>query len=101
MEVKLEQVSGKNLATGKVQTLEKYMIICDSELVGYIHYRHSNEPAFIVRLDPLKKQQVIEEIASILNVSSLGSKEAPEIPEEFIGSEPGEEFYEFDEEDTA
>ena len=35
------------------------------------------------------------------NLSSLGSTEAPEIPEEFIGSEPGEEFYEFDEEDTA
>ena len=102
MDIQLKSLSGKNLATGREQTSDKYLVICDNSLVGVIHYRHSNTVAFTKRLDPLKKQQVIERVAEMLDVTSLDSREVPSVPEEILNrEEPGEEFYEFDQEGTT
>lgn len=101
MEIQLKNLSGKNLATGREQDCHRYLVVCDQEVVGVIHYRHTKTVAFTKILDPLKKQQVVEEVAKILNVSSLDSREVPSIPDELLNKEQGEEFYEFDEEETA
>jgi hypothetical protein len=101
LEIQLKSLSGKNIATGATEDCQKYLVLCDSKIVGVIHYRHTKNVAFTKPIDPLKKQQIVEEVARILDVTSLESYEVPVIPEELASKEQGEEFYEFDEEDAA
>jgi hypothetical protein len=102
LDVKLEKCEGFNLATKKKETLERYWVIADGNAVGFVLW---NRPGFVIftqkNIGPLEKERISEDVAALMESKTRGFSEPPDVPDEILNKEQGEEFYEFDQEDAA
>lgn len=102
MDIKLGKCEGFNLATKKREALERYWVMVDGMAVGFVLW---NRPGYVIfttkNIGPLEKEQISEEIAALMESKTRGFSEPPDVPDELLNKEQGEEFYEFDEEEVA
>ena len=102
MDIKLGKCEGFNLATKKIETLERYWVMVDGMAVGFVLW---NRPGYVIfttmNIGPLEKERISEDVAALMESKTRGFSEPPDVPDELLNKEQGEEFYEFDEEETA
>lgn len=103
MDIKLGKCEGFNLATKKKETLERYWVMVDGMAVGFVLWDRPGHVIFTkANIGPLEKEQISEEIAALMESKTRGFSEPPDVPDEILNKpSEGEEFYEFDEEETA
>ncbi len=102
MDIKLGKCEGFNLATKKRETLERYWVMVDGMAVGFVLW---NRPGYVIfttkNIGPLEKERISEDVAALMESKTRGFSEPPDVPDELLNKEQGEEFYEFDEEEVA
>lgn len=102
MDIKLGKCEGFNLATKKKETLERYWVMVDGMAVGFVLW---NRPGYVIfttkNIGPLEKERISEDVAALMESKTRGFSEPPDVPDELLNKEQGEEFYEFDEEEVA
>lgn len=103
MQVQLQPVEGYNLGTKKKVSLDRYWVVVDDKSVGFVDFDSPGQICFIrTGIGPLEKEQISEEVSSRLKSKTRSYVEPPDVPEEMLNKVvEGEEFYEFDEEDSA
>ncbi len=103
MKVDLQPVEGYNLGTRRKVSLDRYWVIVEKKAVGFVDFDSPGHICFIrTGIGPLEKEQISEEVSSRLKSKTRSYVEPPEVPDEILNKvSEGEEFYEFDEEDTA
>ena len=69
--------------------------VADGELLAGAVDRAEAGPAVAVRAGHA------EDVAALMESKTRGFSEPPDVPDEILNKEQGEEFYEFDEEDAA
>jgi len=102
LDIKLGKCEGFNLATKKKETLERYWVMVDGMAVGFVLW---NRPGYVIfttkNIGPLEKERISEDVAALMESKTRGFSEPPDVPDELLNKEQGEEFYEFDEEEVA
>ncbi len=103
MDVKLQPVEGVNLGTRKKESLDRYWVIVDGKSVGFVDWSSPGHICFIrTDVGPLEKEQISEEVATVMQSKTRGYSDPPDVPDEILNKpSTGEEFYEFDEEEAA
>ena len=102
MEVKLRTFQGYNIGTREKHTLDRYWVDVDGVSVGFVMWKNPGHVIFIRRnIGPLEKERICEDVAALMKSRTRGFSEPPDVPDELLNREKGEDFYEFDEEDVA
>lgn len=100
--VDLTAHKGRNMATGKEQTLPQYQVILDGQRVGFLGWGAGKKICFTERLSPIEQRDVETKVQEILKIA-LGQDEmvasvvVPDVPPELLQDQSEDiEFDDFD-----
>ena len=93
MKVELRKHVGRNVATGKEETLSQYRVFVDDRPAGFIGWHDDAELLLTTRFGPIEQQKISDLVSKELG-RVCDSKQAPDVPEEML--KPPREEINFD-----
>ena len=99
MQVELRKHVGRNMATGKDETLKHYQVFADGVRVGFLGWGQGKKICFTELVTPLEQKDIEQKVRVLLEsggiiCGEMQSSLAPDVPPELLTT-PGD-FEDYD-----